>query len=113
MSLKALSPQLIIFRVTMGRSWAHGSHASTQLSTLAFRPNTFDHRSTGTGFDVESVSQEKPLDTPTSREINGEQIMFTSADPILTLKLQTRQERSLIRILPRRKLLSSDRVIKS
>ncbi|KAF9528885.1 hypothetical protein CPB83DRAFT_883125 [Crepidotus variabilis] len=78
-TLAALSPQMIIFRVTMGRSWAHSSQKSTQISTLAFQPNTVDHGSAGTDFDEESVPQEKQ-NIATSQEIKDSTGPFASQE---------------------------------
>ncbi|KAF9524311.1 hypothetical protein CPB83DRAFT_898057 [Crepidotus variabilis] len=38
----ALAPQLIIFRVTIGRSWAERSMVSSHLTMLAFQQGTFN-----------------------------------------------------------------------
>ncbi|KAF9529552.1 hypothetical protein CPB83DRAFT_905947 [Crepidotus variabilis] len=53
-SLTALSPQFIILRVTLGRSWAHRSHSvkESHLSTLAFQPRSL-HESNATGHEFE------------------------------------------------------------
>ncbi|KAF9529543.1 hypothetical protein CPB83DRAFT_852286 [Crepidotus variabilis] len=70
-SLTALAPQIIILRVTLGRSWAHGSHTlkESHLSTLAFQPRTLhDSDALGHEFEDSTHRNSSELQDPTRLE---------------------------------------------
>ncbi|KAF9530856.1 hypothetical protein CPB83DRAFT_919728, partial [Crepidotus variabilis] len=66
----ALAPQLIIFRVTIGRSWALESNMSSHLTVLAFQADTVDTFDTDRDVEGSIYNQRKDEPTSTGLQVN-------------------------------------------